>query len=125
MHNAYGIELFSADTAKKIERAVPRCVSLIKACQKAGPAACALARAFCAARIVDYFPIQERNIYDIRKPCAVPPLCYDFDNIAAWLGRPEVRQVRQARVSDVYDPCSPNAHRMVARAMGHGSCRCI
>lgn len=121
VNNTYGIQLFSEvrtvlfspkavtivlnhalilfcghgqDTVHKIERALPRCVSLIQSCQHAGAAACVLSRVFCSARILDYFPFKERNVYDIRKACDHPPLCYDFDNVAAWLARPEVREVR-------------------------------
>jgi hypothetical protein len=82
------------ETAYKIERAVPRCISLIHSCQHAGKAACILSRVFCATRILEYFPVKERNIYDIRKACEHPPLCYDFDHVGAWLDRPEVREAR-------------------------------
>lgn len=77
-----------------MDRAVPRCASLIHSCQNAGATACALARVFCTARILDYFPLKERNIYDIRGECKKPPLCYDFDNVEAFLKRPEVLAVR-------------------------------
>ena len=30
------------------------------------------------------------NPYDMRVKCAVPPLCYDFSNVAKYLARPEV-----------------------------------
>ena len=69
-----------------MDRAVPRCASLIHSCQNAGTTACALARSFCTARILDYFPLKERNIYDIRGACAKPPLCYDFDNVEVSKG---------------------------------------
>lgn len=82
------------DTAHKMDRAVPRCASLIHSCQNAGATACALARVFCTARILDYFPLKERNIYDIRGECKKPPLCYDFDNVESFLKRPEVLAVR-------------------------------
>ena len=76
-----------------MNRAVPRCVSLINSCQNAGKAACILSRVFCTSRILDYFPLKDRNIYDIRTKCEHPPLCYDFDNVVAYLARPDVREV--------------------------------
>ncbi|KAL6041469.1 Carboxypeptidase [Balamuthia mandrillaris] len=32
------------------------------------------------------------NVYDIREPCKVPPLCYDTSYIADYLNQPEVRK---------------------------------
>lgn len=32
------------------------------------------------------------NVYDIRKPCSHPPLCYDFDNLDALIARKDVRE---------------------------------
>jgi hypothetical protein len=30
------------------------------------------------------------NVYDIRKKCEHPPLCYDFDNMSKFLQKPEI-----------------------------------
>jgi cathepsin A (carboxypeptidase C) len=30
------------------------------------------------------------NVYDIRKKCDYPPLCYNFDNLSKFLQKPEV-----------------------------------
>ena len=36
-------------------------------------------------------PVAPRfNVYDIRKKCDHPPLCYDFTNVANFLKRPDV-----------------------------------
>ena len=36
-------------------------------------------------------PISPRfNVYDIRKKCDFPPLCYDFSNVDKFLGREDV-----------------------------------
>ena len=32
------------------------------------------------------------NVYDIRIPCEVPGLCYDFSNVETFLQDPEVRR---------------------------------
>jgi len=34
------------------------------------------------------------NVYDIRIPCEVPGLCYDFSGVEAFLTRPDVLEVR-------------------------------
>lgn len=33
------------------------------------------------------------NVYDIRKPCSVPPLCYDFSNMDKFIARKDVRAI--------------------------------
>jgi len=30
------------------------------------------------------------NVYDIRLPCEVPPLCYDFSNSGTYLNSPDI-----------------------------------
>ena len=32
------------------------------------------------------------NVYDIRKKCDVPPLCYDFSEVDKYLNRPDVQK---------------------------------
>lgn len=53
-----------------------------------------MARSFCTRSLLTHFPIPELNPYDIRQPCATPPLCYDFSPIESFLATPAVRQVR-------------------------------
>ncbi len=33
------------------------------------------------------------NVYDIRKPCSSPPLCYDFSNMQKFIDREDVRAI--------------------------------
>jgi carboxypeptidase C (cathepsin A) len=37
-------------------------------------------------------PFPTHNVYDIRKKCDFPPLCYDFGNMDKFLAREDVRQ---------------------------------
>ncbi|GAB5036979.1 serine protease [Nannochloropsis oceanica] len=97
-NNTYGIELVSAEDAQKMEAAIPRCVSLIKSCQSwGGKAPCQLARLFCSKYILEYFPVGRRNIYDIRRDCSNPPICYNFDPIEKWLNIPSIQSALHVR----------------------------
>jgi len=72
-----------------MEAAVPACVALIRRCQK-NTTACIEAIDVC--NIGELLPYQATglNPYDMREKCAVPPLCYDFSNVATYLKRSEV-----------------------------------
>lgn len=74
-----------------MEAAVPACIEAIKACQNL-TAACVLAVDIC--NIAEMLPYQATglNPYDMREKCAVPPLCYDFSNVATYLARQDVRE---------------------------------
>lgn len=39
---------------------------------------------------IEPYQLSGMNVYDMRIPCEVPGLCYDFSNIAKYLSRPEV-----------------------------------
>jgi serine carboxypeptidase-like clade 4 len=49
------------------------------------------------------------NVYDIRKPCAVPGLCYDFSHVETFLNNPSTRAA--LGVGDrAWQACSPHVH---------------
>lgn len=72
-----------------MEAAVPICVKMIQTCQT-NVTACVEAIDVC--NIGELLPYQATglNPYDMRVPCAVPPLCYDFSNVATYLKRKDV-----------------------------------
>ena len=49
--------------------------------------AVACLQAYDTCNAAELIPIQESgaNLYDVRKPCTVKPLCYDFSAETAWL----------------------------------------
>ena len=79
--NETGYELMKAAT-------VP-CIAAIDACQ-ATTASCLVATDICNLALIEPYQLSGRNPYDMRIKCAVPPLCYDFSNVATYLARPEV-----------------------------------
>ncbi|EWM30038.1 serine protease family [Nannochloropsis gaditana] len=96
--NSYGINLISAENVEVVDSAVPQCVSLIKSCQSwGGETACRLAWLFCTQHILKHFPLEEVNVYDIRKNCTTPPLCYDFQPVEKWLNTPSVQEALHVR----------------------------
>jgi carboxypeptidase C (cathepsin A) len=50
------------------------------------------------------------NVYDIRKQCTNPPLCYDFDNIVNYLSQPSV--INKLGVSGVsWSTCNSDVYQ--------------
>jgi carboxypeptidase C (cathepsin A) len=51
----------------------------------------ACSNAYDACNLGELIPIQSSgvNLYDVTKPCTVPPLCYDFSAETAWLNDPK------------------------------------
>lgn len=74
-----------------MKAAVPVCTKLIKNCQH-NVTACVEAIDVC--NIAEMMPYQATglNPYDMREKCAVPPLCYDFSNVATYLGKDDVKE---------------------------------
>ena len=79
--NKTGYELMKAAT-------VP-CLAAIDLCQTV-PESCLVATDICNLALIEPYQLSGRNPYDMRIKCAVPPLCYDFSNVATYLERPEV-----------------------------------
>jgi len=72
-----------------MKAAVPACTRLIHNCQN-NVTACITAIDVC--NLAEMMPYQATglNPYDMREKCAVPPLCYDFSNVATYLKKPDV-----------------------------------
>lgn len=81
----------SNTTYKIMKAATPSCVKSIAACQNSS-VACVLATDVCNAALLLPYQFTGMNPYDMREKCKVPPLCYNFSNVAAYLARADVRQ---------------------------------
>ena len=66
------------------------CLAAIRACQ-AAPATCVLAIDTCNIGQLLPYTASGMNPYDMRVKCAKPPLCYDFSNVANYLGQKAVK----------------------------------
>ena len=51
---------------------------------------CIVATDLCNLGLLIPYTLTGMNPYDMREMCEKPPLCYDFDNVATYLERPEV-----------------------------------
>ena len=70
-------------------QAWPKCKTMIDDCQTAAPGsnACAQAQSYCNAQMLGPYEATGLNPYDIREPCKVKPLCYDFTDVEKWYVR--------------------------------------
>lgn len=89
VHNSHGIKVLSDDVYKEMTDAVPKCQSLIEACN-AGDSfinkfACQTAFIVCNTAETTPYQMTGLNPYDIRKKCEIMPLCYDFSYIEKFL----------------------------------------
>eukprot|EP00666_Eupelagonemidae_sp_cell4sb_P016631 gene16631-20074_t len=53
--------------------------------------ACVVAVDTCNIALLEPYQLSGRNVYDMRIPCEVKPLCYDFSNVATYLKRADVQ----------------------------------
>ena len=101
---ALGMDLVSEEAASNARALVPECQAKIARCGgSAGPvgpagesakkrALCTDAVAFCQqipGMLLD--AAGDVNVYDVRKPCVVPGLCYNFSAVASFLNLPSTR----------------------------------
>lgn len=88
-NNSHGIKIVDDDTAAAMSAVVPKCVSLIKQCNSGDSMidsfACQTAFLICNAGLTSPYQMTGLNPYDIRIPCKVRPLCYDFSHVATFL----------------------------------------
>lgn len=80
-------------TITAMESAIPSCVAAIQSCAQnttSGLEACLYATEICNLSQMMPFQLTGLNVYDVREKCAIPPLCYNFTNVDAFLEQPQV-----------------------------------
>jgi cathepsin A (carboxypeptidase C) len=90
MNNTYGIKTVSEATYASMVSKVPQCLQLAEACQT-DSSKCHTAQILCGQWETTPYYNTGLNPYDIRIPCEVPGLCYDFSNIDAFMAAPSTR----------------------------------
>ncbi len=100
MNNSYDIKTVTDEEYEKMNKHLPTCISLAKACQF-NTTICEQAYTFCNLMETTPYYNSGLNPYDIRIPCGESDLCYDFTNIETYLNLPEVRAA--LHVSDKAD----------------------
>lgn len=101
-NNSYGIKTVSEAQYNSMKNNVRGCVRMINNCQN-NTGACRLAQTLCNVELVSPFSGSGLNTYDIRIPCDVPGLCYDFSKETVLLNTPSVMKqlgVNTAKVSE-------------------------
>lgn len=97
-YNQYN-QLLGTFTYKIMKSAIKPCLSLITECEHV-KSMCILAMETC--NIVAMLPVQLKglNVYDVRKKCDKPPLCYDFSDVGTFINQPDVRRALGLKPSD-------------------------
>jgi len=119
---ALGVDLVPELAAKAARMAYPKCARMIRECggtadpDGPGPESdrdarlCTEAVNFCQ-RIPGelLFAAGDVNVYDVRKPCTIPGLCYDFSAVQKFLNLPSTRTA--LGVGDrAWESCSNKVH---------------
>jgi len=76
-----------------MELGAPACLALIRGCSLNSTLNwLACYNAYIECNYLELLPVQFTgiNMYDIREPCKVPPLCYDFTNLDDWTKKDDV-----------------------------------
>jgi len=89
-NNTYGVKAVSKAVYEQMKAEVPTCIAAINKCQK-DTSACGPAQAECNNAQLGPYEQSGLNTYDVRIPCRVPGLCYDFSAPTAWLDLPSTR----------------------------------
>ena len=88
-NNSHGIKAISEAEYEAMKAVVPKCQALIHECNAGDSTlntfACQSAFLVCNMGLTSPYQATGLNPYDIRKICAVPPLCYDFSGISKFM----------------------------------------
>jgi cathepsin A (carboxypeptidase C) len=109
MNNTYGIKTVSETTYAAMVAKVPDCVSLATACNAGGSdQQCKAAQIACGQWETSPYYATGLNPYDIRIPCEVPGLCYNFTMVDEWLTDPNVLAALHVRTdkSSPWESCN-------------------
>jgi len=115
---SYDNGLIDKDLKDKIDQVYPVCETLINACKLFKPA-CLMAVEECQLSVVmplmnaiaqHQFNGTQMNPYDIRIPCDVPPLCYDFSHDDSFLQSPETMKALGANPKVHWEECNGKVH---------------
>lgn len=95
----------SQSTYEYMNSSIPSCVALIKSCAGGNAIDCLFARSTCNGAEIEPYAMTGLNVYDIRKQCTYPPLCYNFDAVTKFLNRADVQKALNAR-STTWQSCN-------------------
>ena len=99
MNNSYDIKTVSEATYESMVAHIPACTKTAEACQS-DPSTCVASKTLCSLWETTPYYQTGLNPYDIRIPCEVPGLCYNFSNVEAFLANPEVLAALHVRTEE-------------------------
>jgi|EP00945_MAST-04E_sp_MAST-4E-sp1_P006181 cathepsin A (carboxypeptidase C) len=82
----------SLEQYTEMTAALPACIEIIHKCQQEGGDVCAQAQSQCNGALLNPYYATGKNPYDIREPCKVKPLCYNFTDVELFLDDPSVQE---------------------------------
>lgn len=88
---------------KSMEKALPRCQSLIKKCHDSGDSSdCSTATFYCNSQLIYSYEPSGMNLYDVRSMCEDKEnLCYTvMKHVTEWLNTAEVREALGSEVDE-------------------------
>jgi cathepsin A (carboxypeptidase C) len=91
VNNTYGVKAVSRPEVNAMVEELGKCIPLIEQCQN-DTSVCAKAQAQCNNGQLGPYEMSGLNPYDVREPCKVKPLCYDFSAPTEWLNLPATRK---------------------------------
>ena len=87
-----GKPVVSLASYQSMTSAIPGCLAAITKCNvENNTLDCIAAQELCNLSEMIPYQLTGQNPYDIRIPCAVPPLCYDMSNIGKYLNTQSVQ----------------------------------
>jgi len=99
MNNSYDIKTVSDETYTEMVEKLPQCLALAEKCQT-NAAACSSAYYACSIWELSPYEATGLNVYDIRIPCEVPGLCYNFTNTEIFFNLPSTLESLHVRTDD-------------------------
>jgi len=85
-----GHATISEQDYESMEAAWPTCHKMIAKCQT-DTDSCTSAQSYCNNAMLAPYEESGLNVYDIREPCKVKPLCYDFSDVETFLNSNKVK----------------------------------
>jgi len=101
-----GHPVISLSTYKSMTKAIPSCISLIKDCNNGKTSSCSVAQEQCNSAEIGPYEQTGLNPYDIRIPCQVPGLCYDFSAATTYLNTPNIQAALGVVAGSQWQSCN-------------------
>jgi cathepsin A (carboxypeptidase C) len=100
-----GKPAISLSSYQSMVAAIPTCTKKIAACQTT-TSACADAENYCNNAMMGPYEESGKNVYNVRLPCTVPGLCYDFSSVTSVLNQASTKTALGVSTSLTWESCN-------------------